>query len=149
MVSGRLWGLLGLLGIGGGLLWGALSDRMVRGEAFVISYGIYGIGLLLFWSAPFMAGFIVSVVLVALVFRANYTLCAAACGDYLAPHLVIAAFGFTGIGVGIGRALAPPLGGAIADYTGDLAWAYILAMGGAFAGVIIAKFLRRPEVTPA
>ena len=148
VVSGRLWGLLGLVGIGSGFLWGALSDRLGRGQAFLLSYGVYGLGLLLFWVVPVMAMFIVSVVLVALVFRANYTLCAAACADYLPSHLVIAAFGFTGIGVGIGRAVAPPIGGAIADATGDLSWAFILAMGGAIAGVVIAYFLRRPAALP-
>ena len=147
VVSGRLWGLLGLVSIGSGLIWGGLSDRLGRPKGFLFSYVIYALGLLLFWTAPFMAGFIVSVVLVALVFRANYTLVAAACGDYVPPQLAMAAFGLTGIGIGIGRAIAPPIGGGISDATGDLAWAFILARGGAIAGALIATSLRQPTAT--
>ena len=147
VVSGRLWGLLGLVSIGSGLIWGGLSDRLGRPKGFLFSYVIYALGLLLFWTAPLMAGFIVSVVLVALVFRANYTLVAAACGDYVPPQLAMAAFGLTGIGIGIGRAIAPPIGGGISDATGDLAWAFILAMGGAIAGALIATSLRQPTAT--
>ena len=141
LVSGRLWSLLGLVSIGSGLLWGVVSDRLGRREAMMFSYTIYGVGLLLFWLAPVMVGFVVSVALVALVFRANFTVAAAACADYIAPNLTRAAFGFVGIGIGIGWAAGAPLAGWIADTTGDLGWVFVLAAGGAAAGVIIARFL--------
>ena len=146
MVSGRLWSLLGLVSIGSGLLWGIVSDRLGRREAMTLSYTIYGVGLLLFWLAPVMVGFVVSVALVALVFRANYTVAAAACADYVSPHLTRAAFGFVGIGVGVGWAAGAPLAGWVADTTGDLGWVFVLAAGGAAAGVFIARFLPQQSV---
>ena len=144
-VSGRLWGLLGLASIGSGLIWGTMSDRIGRRSGFLFSYAIYTVGLLLFWLAPVMAGFIVSVAIVALVFRANYVVSAAACADYMAPPLSTAAFGFVGMGIGIGRSIGPPVGGGLADATGDLGWAFALAAIGAILGVIIAWVLPRPS----
>ena len=146
VVSGRLWSLLGVVSIGSGLLWGTVSDRLGRREAMTFSYAIYVVALLLFWLAPVMVGFVVSVALVALVFRANFTVAAAACADYVAPHLTRAAFGFVGIGVGIGWAAGAPLAGWVADTTGDLGWVFVLAAGGATAGVVIARFLPQRSV---
>lgn len=146
VVSGRLWSLLGVVSIGSGLLWGTVSDRLGRREAMTFSYMIYALALLLFWLAPVMAGFVVSVALVALVFRANFTVAAAACADYVAPHLTAAAFGFVGLGIGIGWAAGAPLAGWVADTTGDLGWVFVLAAGGATAGVFIARFLPQRSV---
>ena len=35
-----------------------------------------------------------------------------------------------GMGAGMGGAIGPPLGGYIADTTGDLSWAFVLGAGG-------------------
>ena len=147
VVVGWLWGLTGLVSIAGGILWGGLSDRIGRPRAFLLSYLVYGVGLLLFWLAPFMVGFVISVILVAVVFRANYTLTAAASADYVPPHMVAAVFGIAGIGVGMGRAMSPPLAGRIADVTGDLGWAFALGAVGAFLGVFLAQLLPRTRQT--
>ena len=143
--SGRLWGLMGLLGIGSGVLWGSLSDRLGRRQGFFLSFSAFGLGCLLFWVAPVMGGFIASVVLVGLSFRAAFTICAAAAGDYVATPYSSAAFGLMGMGAGLGQASGPLIGGRIADYTGDLGWIYVLAAGGAAVAVASSLFLRRPS----
>ena len=126
--SGRLWGLMGFLGLGSAVLWGSLSDRLGRRKAFVLSFSIYAAGLSLFWLVPVLAGFLAGVVLIGLSLRAGFTIFAAASGDYVPPHLSAAVFGTIGVGAGLGRSIFPPVGGSIADATGDLGWVFALAV---------------------
>ena len=147
-VSGRLWMLLGILGMGSGLFWGTLSDRLGRRAGFLFSFVAYGLGVLLFWLAPILAVLVVSVVLVGISFRAAYTICAAAAGDYVAPRFSAAAFGLMGVGAGLGQATGPLLGGRIADATETVGWVFALAAAGAAAAVFGSIFLRRPRTVP-
>ena len=110
-VIGRLWGLLGLLGIGSGVLWGHLSDRMSRRWGFLLSFVTLAVGYTVFWVTPAMGGFVASVVLVGLSFRGAYTICAASAGDYVAPVLSAAAFGLMAVGAGLGQAIGALVGG--------------------------------------
>ncbi len=142
--SGRLWGLMGILGIGSGVLWGNLSDRMGRPLGFLFSFAGFGLGFVFIWLTPVLAGFVASVFLVGLCSRAAYTICAASAGDYVAPQISAAAFGLMGMGAGFGNAMGPLIGGRIADTTGDLGWVYALAIGAAVAAVVGSIFLSRP-----
>ena len=143
-VSGRLWMLLGILAIGSGVIWGTVSDRFGRRAGFLFSFAALGVGLAMFWLWPVLAGFIVSVVFAGVTLRATYTVCAASAGDYVAPHFSAVAFGLMGMGAGLGNGVGPLIGGRIADATGDLSWVFVLATGGAAAGVAASIFLRRP-----
>ena len=147
-LSGGLWMLLGVLGMAGGVLWGGVSDRLGRDRGFLLSFVILGLGCLLFWIAPVLAGFIGSVVLVGLTFRASYTICAAAAGDYVAPQFSAAAFGLMGTGAGLGAATGPLLGGYIADVTEKLGWVFVLGAGMSAIGAFSSVFLRRPAPNP-
>ena len=142
-VTGRLWWVMGLLGIGSAIFWGSLSDRLGRRMALVASTAILTVGILVFWLAPVMAGFVASVVLVGSCLRSNFALCAAAMGDYAPRHLMTAALGMTAVGAGLGLSSGAPLGGAIADATGDLEWAFALAAGGSTVGAVTAILLPR------
>ncbi len=148
-VSGRLWMLLGLLGIAGGIFWGGISDRVGRRPGFLLSFVVLGAGCFLFWLTPIMAGFLGSVVLVGLSFRASYTICAAAAGDYAAPHFSAATFGLMGMGAGLGSAVGPLVGGRVADVTDAVGWVFVLAAGGAVVGAFASVFLSRPGVSYA
>ena len=143
-MRGLLWIVLGLLGMAGGIFWGSISDRLGRGPGFLLSYIVVGIGCILFWIAPVMAGFIGSVVFFGISFRAAYTICAAAAGDYVPPQFAAAAFGLMGMGAGLGSATGPLLGGYIADVTGSVGWVFVVAAGAAAVAVFASAFLRRP-----
>ena len=143
-LTGKLFSLLGLLGIGSAVFWGGLSDRLGRRAGYFLSFITYLIGCLLFWIAPEMAGFVASVVLMGISMRATYTICAAAAGDYVETRFSAAAFGLMGMGAGLGGSIGPPLGGVVADATGDLAWPFILATAGAVLGLCASVFLRAP-----
>ena len=146
-ISGGLWMMVGLLGIVGGVFWGILSDRTSRGTAFMLSFLIVGVGLLLFWITPVLGGFVAASVFFGVSFRAAYIICAAAAGDYVRPQFAAAAFGLMGMGAGLGGAIGPPLGGYIADTTGDLSWAFVLGAGGAAVAVFSSIFLNRSRAS--
>ena len=143
-VSGRLWILLGILAVGSGVIWGTVSDRFGRRAGFLFSFATLGVGLAIFWVWPVMAGFILSVIFAGVSLRATYTVCAASAGDYVAPHFSAAAFGLMGMGAGLGNGVGPLIGGRIADATGELSWVFVLATGGAAAGIVVSNFLGRP-----
>ncbi len=144
-VSGRLWMALGSLGILSGIFWGNMSDRIGRRGGFLFSFITYGVGCLLFWTAPVLIGFMASVALVGLSFRASYTICAAAAGDYVARQFSAAAFGLMGMGASVGSAIGPLIAGRLADVTGDLSWPFILATGGSAIAAFASLFLTRPR----
>ena len=147
--SGRLWTLLGVLAIGSGLIWGYVADKMGRRAAFMLSFGIYAVGCLLFWATPVLAGFIVSVVLVGASLLAAYTVCATAAGDYVLPRFAAAAFGLMGMGAGLGMAIGPVIGGSIADATDNLGLVFLLGTGASVIACFGAMLLRRPGPSPA
>lgn len=148
-ISGGLWMMVGVLGIVGGIFWGNVSDRLGRGAGFQLSFLFVGVGLVLFYLTPVLGGFIAGAVLFGFCFRAAYIVCAAAAGDYVAPQFAAAAFGLMGMGAGLGSATGPPIGGYIADLTGTLSWAFVLAAGGAAVAVLSTVFLRRPRAAPS
>jgi len=146
--SGWLWIVIGVLSIGSGVFWGTVSDRLGRREGFMLSFLAVGLGCLLFWVTPVMAGFAASAVLVGISLRAAYTICAASAGDYVAPHYSAAAFGLMGMGAGLGSAMGPLVGGRIGDVTGTLGWVYVLAAGAGAVAVLMSALLRRPPTVP-
>ena len=148
-LSGRLWQLLGLLGIVSGVFWGYVSDRLGRRAGFWSSFVALGVGCLLFWIAPVLTGFVASVVLVGLTFRASYVICAAAAGDYVSPRVSAAAFGLMGMGAALGSATGPQVGGRIADATGDLGLVFAMAGAAVGAATLTSFLLRAPVAAPA
>ena len=147
--TGWLFQLIGVLSIISGIVWGYGSDRIGRRMGFLLSFVAFAVGSIIFLQVNELAGFVVSSILVGFTIRAAYTICAASAGDYVPHRFSPAAFGLMGVGAGFGQALGPYIGGEIGDVTGDIGWAYILAIGAAAAGAVISIALRRSETVPA
>jgi MFS family permease len=141
-VAGQLLVLIGLLSVGSGILWGRVSDRFGRGQAFLLTFLLQGAGFALFWLMPVLGAFVVSAVLMGLTLRAAYTVCAAAAGDYVPVEFSAAAFALMSVGAGLGSSISPVIAGAIGDATGTLSWAFALALGTAVIGAFGAFFLQ-------
>ncbi|PKB66661.1 MAG: hypothetical protein BZY81_06610 [SAR202 cluster bacterium Io17-Chloro-G4] len=141
--TGQLFLLVGVLSIACGILWGNISDRLGRGQAFGLSFLIQGIGFALFWLSPAMAAFILGSILIGLTMRAAFTLCAAASGDYVQAQFASTAFALVSVGAGLGSTLSPIMSGAIADNF-DISLVFALGFGVSMFGVAGAFFLRRP-----
>ena len=131
---GQLVVLIGVISISSGTFWGALSDRVSRGQAFFYSYVLQAIAFALMALFPGIVSFIIAAVLIGFTLRAAYTICAACSGDYVAVQFSAAAFGLISVGAGLGNALSPTVGGLIADSFG-MHWSFALAMIGAIVGM--------------
>jgi len=146
--AGALWGQVGLLSIVSGLLWGALSDRWGRKAGLGLVYALQGLCFLLFAIAPNAPGFHLSALLFALTAWSIPAIMSAACGDYLGPRLAPAALGLITLIFGIGQAIGPGVGGALADLFGSFRPAFTAAALMAWAGALGALALRPPKLQP-
>ena len=130
---GQLLIAIGVLSVGSGVMWGRLSDRMGRGQAFLLSFFLQGLSFALFAFLPGMGSFIASSVIMGLTLRATYTICAASAGDYVPVQYSSAAFALMGVGAGLGSTVSPALGGVVADSVG-MNWSFASALGAGWVG---------------
>ena len=93
------------------------------------------------WKTP--AGFTTSAILFGLTAWSIPAIMAATCGDILGSRLAPAGLGFVTLFFGLGQALGPSVAGAIADATGSLAPALLLAAAVAIVGAAGSAFLKK------
>ena len=136
--------LLGILSIFCGPFWGTVSDFIGRKYGLALVLLTQGSGYLVFGLMKSDAGYLLSTILFGLTAWSVPSIIAAAVGDTVGPRLTPAALGFTILVMGMGQALAPPIGGRIADLTGSFASAFLLAAGVAFIGMTASLLLRKP-----
>jgi MFS family permease len=146
--AGQLVVLIGVLSVTSGIVWGRLSDRASRGQAFFYSFLLQGVALILMAVLPGMGSFIIAAILLGFTLRAAYTICAASSGDFVAVQFSAAAFGLMSVGAGLGSAISPTVGGAIADSLG-MNWTFAVASIGSAVGMagslVMIKRPRSPE----
>jgi len=140
--AGRLFMTIGWCSLGCGLIWGAVSDAIGRRGALCIVYLIHTVAFALFALWPTPAGFTLSAVLFGLSAWSIPAIVAAACGDLLGPRLAPAGLGFVTFFFGIGQAAGPSVAGLVADATGSLAPALLLAAAAALCGAVGSLLLR-------
>jgi predicted MFS family arabinose efflux permease len=142
--AGNLLGLVGMLSVGSGLLWGTVSDRWGRKMGLFGVFALQGLAFLTFalWRRP--AGYHASALLFAMTAWSIPAIMAAACGDYLGPRLAPAALGLVTFVFGLGQAAGPGVAGLLADRTGSFAPAFLLASGAAFVGALGSLVLKPP-----
>lgn len=141
--AGRLYMLVGWMSLLCGLIWGWVSDRIGRKATLVIVYLIHAVAFGLFALRPSPQGFTLSAVLFGLTAWSIPAIMAAMCGDLVGPRLSPAGLGFVTLFFGIGQAIAPGTAGAIADASGSLGPAMLLAAGVALLGAVGTLLLRR------
>jgi len=147
VAAGRLFMYMGWLSLLCGLIWGGISDIIGRKGALIIVYLLHTAAFGLFAFRPSPAGFTLSAILFGLSAWSIPAIMAAACGDLLGPRLAPAALGFITLFFGIGQAVGPSAAGALADATGSLSPAMLLAAGAAFLGALGSMLLRHPGLT--
>ena len=138
---GQLVILIGVLSIGSGVLWGWLSDKLGRGQAFGYSFVVQGGAFVLLAIAPGFVPFLIASVLMGVTLRATYTICAASSGDYVPVRFSAAAFALMSVGAGFGSTISPTIGGVVADHAA-MAWVFWMATGGSVAGSLTAAYLQ-------
>ena len=145
---GQLVVLIGVLSIGSGVVWGWMSDKLGRGQAFGYSFVVQGASFVLLAVAPGFVSFLIASVLMGVTLRATYTICAASSGDYVPVRFSAAAFALMSVGAGFGSTISPTVGGLVADYVA-MKWVFWMAAGGSVVGTLAAIYLqtrRQPAV---
>ena len=145
---GQLVVLIGVLSIGSGVLWGWMSDKLGRGQAFGYSFVVQGGSFVLLAVAPGFVSFLIASILMGVTLRATYTICAASSGDYVPVRFSAAAFALMSVGAGFGSTISPTIGGLVADYVA-MRWVFWMASGGSVVGTLAALYLqvrRQPAV---
>ncbi len=132
--AGQLVVLIGVLSVTSGVLWGRMSDQVSRGSAFFYSFLLQGVAFILMAALPGMASFVIAAILLGVTLRAAYTICAASAGDYVTVQFSAAAFGLMSVGAGLGSAISPTVGGAIADNL-NMNWTFAVASVSSVAGM--------------
>jgi len=143
---GQLVILIGVLSIGSGVLWGWMSDKLGRGQAFAYSFVVQGASFVLLALIPGFVSFLIASILMGVTLRATYTICAASAGDYVPVRFSAAAFALMSVGAGLGSTISPTIGGLVADYVA-MKWTFWMAAGGSVVGTVGAIYLqtRRQE----
>jgi MFS family permease len=135
--------MVGWLGLGCGILWGWISDRIGRKYGLALVCLAQGIAYLLFAVWTTRTGLWISVVFFGLCAWSIPAIMASACGDRLGPKLAPAALGFVTMFMGVGQALGPSVAGRIADQVGSFAPAFLVAMAAALVGAVASLLLPR------
>ena len=146
---GQLVVLIGVLSIGSGVLWGWMSDKLGRGQAFAYSFVVQGASFELLAIVPGFVSYLMASILMGVTLRATYTICAASAGDYVPVRFSAAAFAVMSVGAGLGSTISPTIGGLIADYVA-MKWVFWMATGGSVVGTLGAFYLqtrRRPTTS--
>ena len=146
---GQLVVLIGVLSIGSGVLWGWMSDKLGRGQAFAYSFVVQGASFVLLAIVPGFVSYLMASILMGVTLRATYTICAASAGDYVPVRFSAAAFAVMSVGAGLGSTISPTIGGLIADYVA-MKWVFWMATGGSVVGTLGAFYLqtrRRPTTS--
>jgi predicted MFS family arabinose efflux permease len=132
--AGTVWFQVGVGSVVSGLIWGLVSDRWGRRVALLAVFSIQAISFSmfgLFQSAPAIYG---SAFLFSITAWSIPAIMAAICGDRFGARAAPAALGLVTVVFGIGQALGPLVGGAIADATRSFGLAFVLAGIVALAG---------------
>jgi MFS family permease len=140
--AGQLFMTMGVFSLFCGLIWGTLSDRVGRHNTLVGIYLVHALAFALFGFATSPVCFVLSAILFGLSAWSIPAIMAAACGDVVGPVLAPAALGFVTLFFGVGQAVGPGVAGWMADQTGSLGSAFLLASGVACAGAIGSMGLR-------
>lgn len=141
LAAGKLFMLMGWLSLMCGVLWGLVSDSIGRKNTLIILYLVHAAAYGLFALGNSSHYYILSAVLFGLTAWSIPAVMAASCGDLLGSQLAPAALGFITLFLGIGMAVSPVIGGAIADAAGTFSPAFLLAAVVALLGALASLFL--------
>jgi MFS family permease len=139
------WGLVGVLSLPSGLLWGTLADRIGKPGGLALVFGVHSVSFAIFALARTLPAFILSASLYGLTAWSIPAIVAAGVADYAPIPLAAAGLGFLTILFGVGQAISPPIAGAIADWSHSFSASFLLCSGVALVGCLSALALRRSE----
>jgi len=131
LVSASIFGLIGLMRFGGTIMWGYVSDRLGRTQAYGISTAInvFGLAFLLAVSPGSPDWFAYAfAILFGIGHSAGNPILATTIADIFAGNKIGTIYGFLEISFGIGMAFGAWFGGYVYDLTGSYRWAFAVGL---------------------
>ncbi|MDO8691197.1 MAG: MFS transporter, partial [Dehalococcoidia bacterium] len=147
--AAQAWSLVGLTGLGSGLLWGFISDKLGRRFGLAACYYGYFLALAILTFVPLPAAGFVAGALAGLTITGGMAVFAALLGDTVGPRLAAAGFGLISFFFNIGQVISPTLAGTIIDLTGSFAASLIAATVFSFLSATLCLLLRPPRMEDA
>jgi MFS family permease len=125
------FGLIGFIRIGATIIWGSVSDRLGRSEAYGIATLVtaLGVGCMIAMSvgAPLWLVYL-TIALYGIGHSAGNPTYGAVIGDIFSGRKIGLIFGFLEISFGLGSALGSWIGGYLFDATASYAWSFVLCL---------------------
>jgi MFS family permease len=141
--AGLIFGVLGILSIFCGVIFGGISDLLGRSKGSGLAYGVLALSYLVaaLWKSS--TGGLLAAIIFGISAFSIPTIMAAAAGDVVGGKLAPGALGFITLFFGIGQALGPYVGGAIKDLTATFATSFLLgaiiSIVGSFLSLVFIK----------
>lgn len=124
-VAGRVWAVIGFVGMGAGFAVGALSDRIGIRATLILTYALVLAASLLVAFVPAEPAMIAAAVAFALAFYPIFGLVPAYIGKTLSGARATTAFGVANVALGLGGMLGNVLAGWSRMGTGTFVWIYL------------------------
>jgi MFS family permease len=125
------FGLIGFIRIGATILWGTISDRLGRSQAYGVAVGVTALGIgcmiAMTYDAPVWLIYL-TVALYGVGHSAGNPTYGAVIADIFSGHKIGLIFGFLEISFGIGSAFGSWIGGYLFDATGSYAWSFTVCL---------------------
>ena len=125
------FGLIGFIRIGATIVWGSVSDRLGRSEAYGIATLVtaLGVGCMIAMTsgAPLWLVYL-TIALYGIGHSAGNPTYGAVIGDIFSGQKIGLIFGFLEISFGLGSAFGSWIGGYLFDATGSYAWALAVCL---------------------
>ena len=125
------FGLIGFIRIGATIVWGSISDRLGRSEAYGVATLVtaLGVGCMIGMSAgaPLWLVYL-TIALYGIGHSAGNPTYGAVIGDIFSGRKIGLIFGFLEISFGLGSAFGSWIGGYLFDATGSYAWSFAVCL---------------------
>lgn len=118
VTAGQLAGMNGFLSIFAGALWGALSDKIGRARALMLSFALTLSATFLPVVLPVFAGFAIHYAITGLVVGGLFTIILAATSERTEPRLIPVAISFVTVVFALGQLLGPAVAAMLIHVTG-------------------------------
>jgi len=144
-----IYGMEGLAGLGGRLLFGIGADRFGPKRVLVLGLVVQAFAAASYLLVRQLEGFYAVAVIFGAAYGGTMPLYAALAREAFGPRILGTVLGAATMLSGIGMALGPLLGGWLYDHFGSYTWLYLgsLAMGLAAAAIAM-TFPRGPAAVP-
>lgn len=139
-VAGRIWSIIGFVGMGGGFAIGALSDKTGIRSALTLTYAFLAFAaFIVFHSAQYQL--MIAAVSFGLAFYAIFGLVPAYIAKTSTPAQSTVIFGIGNVTLGLGSMLGNFIGGWSKTFFGSFYWTYVAILAVAILSVVITWLL--------